>query len=309
LGGITVLGTGTISGQDYPNKVVRIVTSEIGGGSDFGARVIGPGLATRLGQQMIVENRVAQIAIETVAKAPPDGYTLLFIGSPLWVLPFLRANLPYDPVRDFSPVSLTTTSSSTLVVHPSLPVKSVKELIALAKARPGELNFASGSAGSSTQLAGELFKSMAGINIVGIVYKSSGPALIDLLGGHIQLGFASAGPVSAHVKSGRLRALAVTSAQPSALAPGLPTVAASGLPGYESASRQGLFAPTGTPAAIVGRLNREIVQLLNQPDMKEKFFNSGVEAVGSTPEEFAAKIKSEIARLGKVIKDTGVRSE
>ena len=298
----------TASGQDYPNKPIRIFTGNIGGGSDFTTRIIAPGVSERLGQQVIVDNRVAQIAIESVAKAPPDGYTLLLIGSPLWVLPFLQSNLAYDPVRDFLPISLADSAPSVVVIHPSLPVKSIKELIALAKVRPGELNFASGSAGSSSFLAGELFKSMAGVNIQGIAYKSTGPALIDLLGGHVQLAFSSAGPVAPHAKAGRLRALAVTSLAPSPLAPGLPTVSAT-VPGYEAVGVAGVFAPVKTPAAIIGRLNRELVQVLSQPDVKEKLFNSGVEAVSSSPDQLAAIVKSDSSKLGKMVKDLGIRRD
>ena len=304
-----MLGTTIAGAQNYPTKPIRVYTSEVGGGPDFTIRLLAPELSNRLGQQIVVDSRVAQLSIENTAKAPPDGYTLVLIGAPLWVLPLLRAKLPFDTLRDFIPISLAVNSPSVVVVHPSVPVKSVKELIALAQARPGDISFASGSTGSATFLAGELFKSMAHVNIVGIPYKSSGPALIDLLGGHVQLAFANAGPASGYVKAGRLRALAVTSLQPSALAPGLPTVASSGLPGYEAGSKQGLFAPAGTPAAIVTRLNHEMVEILNLPEIKQRFFNSGVETVGSTPEEFAAKIKSEMARLGKMIREIGIKPD
>ncbi len=297
------------SAQNYPTKPIRVATSEIGGGPDFTIRLIAPDLSERLGQQIVVDSRVAQVSIESVAKATPDGYQLLLIGSPLWVLPLLRSDLSFDGLRDFIPISLAVDSPSIVVVHPSVPVKSVKELIALATAKPGDISFASGTIGSSTFLAGELFKSMAHINIVGVPYKSSGPALIDLLGGHVQLGFTNAGPTSQHVKAGQLKALAVTSAEPSALAPGLPTVASSGLPGYESSSKQGLFAPIGTPPAIVARLNKEIVLILKRQEVKDRFFTSGVEAIGTTPEAFASKIKSEVVRLSKMIKDSGIKVE
>ncbi len=290
-----------------------MITAEVGGGNDFTARVIAQGgLSERLGQPVIVENRGGAggaIAAEIVAKAAPDGYTLLVYASNIWIIPLLRSNVPYDPVRDFAPITWAARSPSTVVVHPALPVNSVKELIALARARPGELNYGSGGTGATTHLAVELFKAMAGVNMVRIPYKGNGPALIDLMAGRVQVMFATAGSVTPHIRSGRLKALAVTSAQPSALAPGLPTVAASGLPGYESNSIYGIFAPAKTPAAIVTQLNQEIVRVLSRTEVKEKFLNSGVETVGSSPEEFAAAIRSDMARMAKVIKDAGIRGE
>jgi tripartite-type tricarboxylate transporter receptor subunit TctC len=243
-----------------------------------------------------------------VSKAPPDGYTLLIDAASFWIGPLLQET-PYDPVKDFAPVTLTDSAPNVLVVNPSLPVKSVKELIALAKARPGELNYGSSSTGSTPHLAAELFNMMAGVKIVRVPFKGSGPAVISLLGGQVQLMFATAGSVAPHVKSGRLRALAVASLQPSALAPGLPTIAASGVPGYEAVAFEGMFAPAKTPVAIIDRLNQEIVRVLNRAEVKERFFNAGVETVGSTPEEFAAAIKSNVAKWGKLIKDAGIRDE
>jgi tripartite-type tricarboxylate transporter receptor subunit TctC len=308
LAGMMVLGTRMVSGQNYPSKPIRIVTAAPGSGNDFAARLMAPGLTGSLGQQVIVDNR-GIIAIETVAKAPPDGYTLLFYGTVLWLAPFLRDNVSYDPILDFSPVTWVTNSPNILVVHPSLPVKSVEALIALAKARPGELNYGSGSAGSTSHLAAELFKAMAGVNIVRIPYKGAAPALNDVIAGQVHLIFPSASSVMPYVKSGRLRALAVASAEPSALAPNLPTVAASGLPGYESASILGMFAPAGTPATIINRLNQEIERALNRTEVKQKLFNAGAEVVASSPERLAATVKSEMARLGKVIRDAGIRGE
>ena len=304
------LGTGVVSGQNYPNKPIRIVTSAAGGGADFVSRLIAQGLTGSLGQQVIVDNRAAGImSIETVAKAPPDGYSLVLNSSTIWILPLLRDNVPWDPVKDFAPITMATSSPAVLVVHPSLPVKSVKQLIALAKARPGALDYCTSGTGNTNHLAAELFKVLAGVDIVRINYRSTSMALGDLIGGRVQLMFPNAAGVAGHVKSGKLRALAVTSVEPSALAPGLPTMAAAGLPGYESVSPYGIFAPARTPAAIIARLNQEIVRVLDQADLKKRLFNAGVEPVGNSPEQLAAMVKSEMHRWGKVIKDTGIRDQ
>jgi tripartite-type tricarboxylate transporter receptor subunit TctC len=313
----TVLGTGvasgqassTGSGQAYPNKPIRIVTSPAGGGVDMMLRLIAPPLATGLGQQVIVDNRPVIIGTEAAAKAPPDGYTLLMSGPVVWLLPFMRDNVPWDPVRDFSPLTLVVSNPSILAAHPSLPAKSAKELIALAKARPGDLNYAIGATGGPPHFAGELFKSMAGVNIVLVPYKGTGAAITGVVSGEVQLMFASPGSVVQQIKSGRLRALAVTSAKPSALVPGVPTVADSGLPGYESETKVSMLAPAKTPAAIINRLNEELVRVLNRADIKEKLFNTGAAVVASSPEELAAAIRAEMAGLGKVIKDAGIRDQ
>ena len=244
-----------------------------------------------------------RIAADIVAKA---GYTLLYYSNGMWTLSLLQ-KVPYDPVRDYAPVTLAATSPNILVVHPALPVNSVAELIALAKAKPGALNYASGGRGAPTHLSAELFKYMAGVDIVHIPYKGSGPALISLVGGHEQLMFAVGGLV--HVKAGRLKPLAVTSGKPSALLPGLSTVAASGLPGYESVSMQGLFAPAGTPSAVVQRLQQESRSVVARADVKEKFFNAGTEVVGSSPGELAAAVRADMAAMGKVIKAAGIRAD
>lgn len=301
-----LLGAGNAPGQSYPNKPIRIVTSVPGSGNDLVARVVAQGLTPSLGQQVIVDNR-GVVAMEIVAKAPRDGYTLLAFGSPLWILPLLRSDAGWDPIKDFHPVILATSSPNILVVHPSVQATSVKELIALAKARPGQLNYASAGPGSIAHISAELFKSMAQVDILHIPYKGTGSAFNDLIGGQVQLMFSTAAAVTGHVKSGRLRALAVTSIKPSALAPGLPTVAASGLPGYDAASMVGVLVPAGTPRAIVNHLNKDIALVLDKPDVKERLFTTGSEIVGGTPEEFGAIMKSEIARLGKVIKDAGIR--
>jgi len=308
--GLLAAGAGVASGQDYPNKPVRMVTAAPGAAGDFVARLAALGLTESWGQQVIVENRGGSgvIPIEIVAKALPDGYTLLVFGTTLWLLPLIQ-KVSYNPIGDFSPITLAAVTPLLLVVHPSLPVKSIKELIAWAKAKPGELNYASGISGSATHLPAELFKAMAGVNIVRVAYKGGAPAISALIGGEVQVMFATASGAGPHVNSGRLRALAVTSAQPSALFPGLPTVAASGLPGYDAASIMCIFAPAKTPAALVGRLNRDIVRVLNKADVKERFIKAGSEVVASSPKELAAAMKSDMATMGKVIRDAGIRAQ
>ena len=296
--------------QDYPNRAIRIVTSPIGGGNDLISRHMAQGLSGPLGQPVIVDNRPsggntpALLALQAAA----DGYTLLLQSAPLWIGPLLQKT-PFDPVKDFAPISLVGTVANVLVVHPSLPVKSVRDLIALANSMRGELNYATTGTGASNHLAGELFKHMAGINIVRVNYKGTSQSLSDLISGQVQLMFAIASSVSPHVKSARVRALAVTTVAPSAIFPGLPTVAASGLPGYESAAPYGLFAQAKTPDAIIRRLNQESVRFLHTADAKEKFLSAGAEVVASSPEQLAATIKSEIERLGKVIRDAGIRAD
>jgi tripartite-type tricarboxylate transporter receptor subunit TctC len=307
--GVMVFGVGGVAGQDYPTKPIRIVTAPAGAGNDFMARVIAQGLTASFGQQLVVDNRPAAILGELVAKAPADGYTLLAVGSALWLTPLLQDNVPYDVVKDFAPISITGRSLNLLVVHPSVAANSVKELVALARARPGQLNYASGGTGASNHLAAELFKSMAGINLVRIPYKGSGPAVNDLLSGQIQVMFPTTAAGLPHVRSGRLRALGVTSLQPSALAPGLPTVAESGVPGYESVVIYALFAPAKTPAAIVKRLHHDLVQYFKSGAVTERFFNAGVEVVASSPRELATEMESEMTRMGKVIKEARIRAE
>ncbi len=306
------LGASAALAQQYPAKTIRVVTAEAGGGNDLAARAIVRGIGDSMGQQLIVDNRGGAggiIAAEIVARAPADGYTLLVYASNIWIIPLLKKNIPYDMARDFAPITWAARSPSTLVVHPSLPVKSVKDLIDIARAKPGQLNYGSGGSGATTHVAAELFKSMAKVNIVRVTYRGNAPAINDLIAGQIQVMFATAGTVAPHTGSGRLRALAVTSAQPTTLAPGLPTVASAGLPGYESLSIYGVFAPAKTSAAIIAQLNREIVRALNRPDIKELFLTAGVEVVGSTPEAFAAAIKADVARMSKVINEAGIRED
>ena len=306
--GLVVPGVGIAFGQNYPYKPVRILSAEAGGGADFVARVVAQRISGSLGRQVIVENRPARLIGDILVKATPDGYTLLLISSTTLFAPLFGETL-YDPVKDFAPVTMLATAPNIIVVHPSVPVTSVKELIALAKARPGELNYGSGGTGSSLHLAAELFKRMAGVDITRIAYKGAGPALNDLLGGQVQVVFATAGSVTRHVKSGRLRALAVTSLQPSELAPGLPTVAAAGVPGYEMVAIYALVAPLNTPAPVITQLNQVIVLALSPADLKERFLTAGIETAPSSPEELAARIKSEIAAIGKLVRDQQLRAD
>ncbi len=304
-----VLGADVVAGQDYPTKPVRILTGGPGGSNDILARLLAKELTDVWNKPVIVENRSSGIIpIEIVSKASPDGYTLLVNGNSIWIVPLLE-KVPYDPVKDFSPVTVAITSPAILVVFPQLPVKSVMELIDLAKAKPGQLNYAAGASGSSNHLATELFKSMAGVNIVRIQYKNVAQNVIALIAGEVQMLISSTASLAPHIASGKLRALAVTSAQPSALAPGLPTVSASGVPGYQAEQMLSIFAPAKTPVTIINLLNREIVRVLNRADVKEKLFSSGVETVGSSPQQLAITMKSEMARTSKVIKDAGIREK
>ena len=304
---IIALNPGVVWAQDYPSKPLRIVTGGVGSSSDFSARLVAYGLSTALGQQVVVENRGGGVFFgEVLSKSPADGYTLLVHGSSIWLSPFLVANVPYDPITDLLPISLTNMSPAIFVAHPSLPA-TVKEFIALAKARPGEINYTTGTTGSSGHLTAELFASMANVKIVRIRYKSGAQEIADLISGQVQMSFMSAGEVMPHVKSGKLRGLAVTSAQPFPLLPQMPTLAAAGVPGFESIAIMGMFAPAKTPTAIASRLNQEVVRVVNMAEVKEKFINTGVEPVGSSAEQFSAKIKSEMAKWGKLIKDAGIK--
>ena len=305
-GGILILGASGASGQAYPNKPIRLLANTPGGGNDLTARIIAEGIAGPLGQPVVVDNRPALIATETVARALPDGYTMLTAGNSLWNLQYLRDNVSYHP-EEFSPITMVSMSPLVLVVYPALPVKSVKDLIALAKAKPGELHYGTGTRGSPIHLAPILFNQLAGVNIVAVQFKSGSASLTSVMSGEVQMNFSAATAVSPLVKAGKVKALAATSAQPSALAPGLPTVAGSGVPGYEITQLVGIYVPAKTPAAIVQRLNQEMVRVLNQADVKQKLFTLGAEIVANSPEQHAAMIKSESARWGKVIKDAGIR--
>lgn len=303
-----MLCIGAASAQTFPTKPMRIVTGGAGGGNDIAARLIAEGLTASLGQQVIVENRASGFAPgETVARAAPDGYTIVLSGRSHWMAPLtVTVKAPYDPVKDFAPITVPAETPNVLAVHPSLPVKSVRDLIVLAKSRPGELNYGASGQGSGPHLAAELFKSMAGINIVHVNYRAMGSVYTDLMAGQVHVAFGSAPGIMPHVKSGRLKGLAVSSAQPSALAPGLPPIATTGLPGYDFTSPFGIFAPADTPRTIVTRLHDEIVRVLNTAAVKEKLFRAGLDVVGSTPEQLAAMVRSEMEKLGKLVKEPGV---
>ena len=293
--------------QTFPAKSVRLVVGfSVGGGTDTIARVIGKKLADTWPHALVVENRPGAdgaIATELVAKSPPDGYTLVMVSNAHTITPFLR-NLAYDPVKDFAPVTLAASTPNLLLVHPTLPVKSLKELVALAKARPGQLTIGSSGAGTSPFLAMELLKSMTGANIVHVPYKGSGPAVIDLVGGHIQLMFGAVPTVGLHVKSGKLRAIAISSPQRWPSFPELPTVAES-LPGFEAATWYGVLAPAGTPSAIVNKLHNDMAGALQQPDVRAFVTGSGFEAIGNKPDEFAQVIQRDMQKWGKLIRALG----
>jgi len=301
------------SGANYPAKQIRVIVPfPAGGPTDAIARAIGQKLSETWGQPVIVDNRPGaggNIGTELAAKSPADGYTL-FIGTVANAInQSLFAKLPFDFVRDFAPVTQNYVTGLILAVHPSLPAHSVKELIALAKAHPGQLSYSSSGVGGTPHLAGELFNSMAGVTMVHVPYKGSAPAIADLLGGHIQLTFDNMLTVLPQVKAGKLRGLAVTMTTRSPLTPELPTVADAGLKGFEVKSWNGVVVPTGTPKEIIARLNGEIVRILRQPDLREKFLVQGVELVPTTPEEFGAFIKQDIAKWAKVIQLSGARAE
>ena len=301
-----------VCAQNYPAKPIRVLAPEAGGGVDFVARVIAREMSVNMGQQVMIDNRGGAggiIAGDAVVKSAPDGYTLLFYGPAIFLLPYLRERVPFDSMKDLVPVSLAVTTPNVLVVHPSLPVTSVRELIALARTKPAQLNDAGANTGSSAHLTAELFKAMAGVNIVRVPFKGVGPALNALIAGQVQLMFPSAGSIAPHVKSGRLRALAVTSAIPSSLTPGLPAVAESGVPGYESVAVFGIFAPAQTPAEIINRIQREVARATSNPEVRKRFLDAGVEPVGSTPDEYASTIRREQVKWGKLIRDLGIKEE
>ena len=299
--------------QTYPVKPIRlIVATSPGGGVDTTARVLAKTLSGVIGQSVVVENRAGAGGVpgtETLAKSAPDGYTLQLASSSHVVNPSLYQRLPYDSVKDFTAISLVSRNPNVLVVHPSVPAKSVKELIALAKANPGKLNFSSSGSGQASHLAGERFKLMAGVNIVHVPYKGTGPAVVGLVGGEIDLQFATLPSVLTHIRSGRLRALGIATTKRSDVTPELPTVAEAGVPGFEAGAWYGVLGPARLSGEIVAQLHRAIVQSLNTPDVKDTLQRDGSEPVGSRPEEFAAFIASEISKWAVVVKTAGIKAE
>ena len=299
--------------QAYPARPIRFVAPYVpGGGVDFVGRVVAQKLSDAWGSPVIVENRPGagtNIGSELVARSAPDGYTLLIGGVPNSANASLFAKLPYDVLKDFVAVCLMTTAPNILVVHPSVPARSVRELIALAKARPGELTFASAGIGSSNHFSGELFKLMARVDIVHVPYKGGGAAVTDLLGGQVTMYFGTTPSSLPHVRTGKLRALGITSARRSPSAPEVPTIAEAGLPGFENSAWHGLLAPTGTPDAIVTKLNAEVVRLLRLPDTAAQLAVQGVDVIASSPAEFAAFIKQDIAKYAKLVRSAGIHVE
>ena len=310
LAASSCLAAGSAAWGAYPDKPIRlIVPFPAGGATDFMARSLAQKLSERLGKPIVVDNRGGAggtIGAEVVASAPPDGYTLLF--STMGVLainPSLYEKLRYDPLKDFAPVSLTHATANVLVVHPSVPAKNLQELIALAKAKPGTLTFGSSGNGTSSHLSGELFKSMAGIDITHVPYKGTGPALTDLLTGRISMMIDTVSVHVENVNAGKLRALGVTSAKRTPSLPNVPTIAEAGLPGFDVSIWLGVLAPARTPPEIVARLNSEISKVMAEPEMKAQMTKAGIEAISSTPQEFTATIKSDNAKWGKVVKASG----
>jgi tripartite-type tricarboxylate transporter receptor subunit TctC len=303
-----------VAAPAYPDKPIRmIVPFAPGGGVDFTARLVGQKLGAALNQSVVSDNRAGAggvIGTDIAAKAPADGYTLL-LGSagPLAILPGMTKGLAYDPLRDFAPVALASSLPFLLVVHPALPVKTVAELVAYAKARPGQLNYGTAGSGSTTHLATELFKSMAQIDLVHVPYKGVAPAVADLLGGQVQMMSGDLSTLMPQVRAGKLRALAVTGAKRSALAPDLPTIAESGVAGFEASGWFGVLAPAATPRAVITQLNAAIVKALGEADTRERLAALGGDAGGGTPAEFGARIRDDLAKWGRLIRALGLRDE
>jgi tripartite-type tricarboxylate transporter receptor subunit TctC len=309
-----VLAMSVASAQTWPAKQIRFISPFApGGGADITSRVIAQKLTDALGQPVLVDNRGGaggMIGVDLGAKAPPDGYTLVLgtIG-PIAINPSLYAKMPYDPVKDLVPVTLAADALNVLVVHPALPVKNVKELVALGKARPNELNFGSSGPGATDHLAGELFNLLTGTKMVHVAYKGGAPAIIDLVAGNVQVIFSTVSTALGQIKSGRIRALAMTGTKRFVLMPELPTIAQAGVPGFAVNNWYGVFVPAGTSREIVARLNAEIVKILQTADAKQRLLDSGIEATSSTPEQFAAYIQSETKKWAKVVKDANIKVE
>ena len=305
---------GTTAAQTYPARPVRfIVPFAPGGGTDLLARMLALRLHESLGQPVVVDNRAGAggvIGADIAAKAPPDGYTMV-LGSPgpLTINPNLLARMPYDTLRDFAPIALATISPFMLVLHPSVPAGSVGELVALARSKPDGLVYGSGGNGSVAHFSGEQFKALTGVNLVHVPYKGAGPAVIDLVAGRLQFMFENLPTVLPHVRSGKLKALAVGTKTRSVLLPESPTMIEAGVPGFEASTAFGVLSPAKTPASVVGRLNQEIVKILNSPDIRERLLAQGLEPAGGTPQRYAAHLKDELARYARIVKAAGIKAE
>ena len=313
IAALTLAGAATVFAQSYPQRPLRIVVPYAAGGStDVLARMVGQKLTAALGQPVVIDNRTGAgtlIATEIVAHAAADGYTLLMATPPLTIVPALYARLPFDVERDFAPVTNIAATSNVLVVHPAVPAQNVRELVALAKAHPGTYTFGSSGVGGASHLAVELFRSMAGIELVHVPYKGGSLAVTDLLGGRLTLMFANLTTVQSHIKTGRVRALAIGTAQRSLVVPELPTVAAAGVPGYEANNWNGMVAPAGTPRALIDRLQREIKAAIDAPELREKLLQNAFEPIADTPAEFARYLAAERVKWGKVVRDAHVKPE
>jgi tripartite-type tricarboxylate transporter receptor subunit TctC len=314
-----LLGAGFMAGpsdaqQQYPAKPIRMIIGfPPGGGTDIIGRIVAQRMSEGLKQQILPDNRggaSGQIGAELAAKAPPDGYTVMMAHiAAMSILPSLYPRLSYDPVKDFTTVSLVATSPNVVIVHPLLPVKNIKDLIALARSRPGQIHYESSGIGTVQHLAGELFKLQAKVDLVHVPYKGGGPAIIDMVAGHVQLGFDVVPVAGPQIKAGKLRALGVTSAKRSALFPDLPTVGESGVPGFDMSTWWGLVAPAGVGKDVIGRLHGEAVKALALADVKERIAAAGADIVGSSPEDFAAFIRSERAKYARIVKEANIKIE
>ena len=309
----TTAQAGTAAAPDYPTKPIRIIVPQSAGGStDLAARVVTQRLSDVLGQPIVVDNRPGAGSLngtDTVAKAPPDGYTLLAVAASFTINPSLHEKLPFDPIRDFAAITRLAALPHILVVHPTLPVQSVKDLIALAKAKPGELNYASSGVATSTHLAAELFKHLTGTDMVQVPFKGGAPGVIGLLSGQVQLYFATISTALPHVKTNKIRALAVTTSKRSIVAPEFPTIAEAGVAGYEHASWVGVLAPAHTPAPVVSKLYSEAVKVINMPEVKTVLLRDGLEPVGDDPAEFSRAVRNEVAKWMKVVKAAGIKPQ
>jgi len=308
-----LIASHALAQQPYPNRAIRLIVPSLpGGGTDITARLIAPKMSEVLGQQVVIENRAGaamMIGGELVARAVPDGYTLLMGIATLTINPWVHKKMPFDAVKDFAPISQVAVLPNVLIVHPSVPAKSVKELIAFARTHPNQLNYASAGVGSNLHLTMELFLNMAGIRMVHVPYKGSGGAMVDLLSGQVTTMATTSLSAMPMIRSRRLRALGVTSAKRSIALPDIPTIAEAALPGYEAVQWYGVLAPAGTPREITAKVHAGIVRALQESNVKERLLGDGAEPIGGTPEEFAAVIRDDLAKWGKVIKDAGIKSE